>query len=156
MNPDLLATVDAFVPILHSLFWCVIWLVVFLVFRKRLSAIADIVERRLSKGGSLKVGDIELGKVFVTQTSDITSKVDVFGNPDRFQLLVKAKGDGWSNSTKAMQVPGGCVVQTTSEHRQADGSWAAAESLTFVPNVVVRNEEDGNGRYLASSDHEGA
>jgi hypothetical protein len=40
----LLATIDAFVPILHSLFWCVVWLAVFLFFRKRLSAIADIIE----------------------------------------------------------------------------------------------------------------
>lgn len=147
---QLLATIDAFVPILHSLFWCVVWLAVFLFFRKRLSAIVDVIEQRLKSGGSLKVGDVELGEAFVTKTSDVKGKVELFGNPDRFQLLIKAKGDGWSNSTKAMQVPGGCVVQTTNEHKLADGSWTAAEALAFVPNVVVIDEPDGKGRYLAA------
>lgn len=146
-----LASVEAFVPILHSLFWCVVGFAVFLFFRKRISAIVDIIENRLKSGGSLKVGDIELGTAFVTKTSDVKGSIKVYGNPDRFKLLVKAKGDNWSNSTKAMEVPGGCIVQTTNEHRMADGSWTAAESLTFVPNVIVVEEEDGNGRYLAAS-----
>lgn len=144
-------TLDAFVPILHSLFWCMVWLVVFWCYRKRISSIANIVQQRLQSGGSIKVGDIEIGKAFVTRTSDVKGDVQIFGNPDRFKLLVKAKGDCWSNSTKAMEVPGGCIVQTTNEHQMVDGSWTAAESLTFVPGVIVVDEEDGNGRYLTSS-----
>jgi hypothetical protein len=148
---DPFVTIDAFVPILHSLFWCLVFLVFFWCFRKRITSIANIVEQRLQGGGSIKFGDIEIGSAFVTKTSDVKGKIQVFGNPDRFKLLVKAEGDDWSNSTKALEVPGGCVVQTTNEHRMADGSWTAAESLTFVPNVVVVDEENGNGRYLTKA-----
>jgi len=50
-------------------------------------------------------------------------------------------------STKAMEVPGGCVVQVTTQ--QGDD---VAEALTFVPgvNIIVSYDETGFvfGRYL--------
>ena len=75
--------------------------------------------------------------------------INTFGNGDMFQLLCKAssKAEGWMKSTKAMEVPGGCVVQVTTQQRNPDGSYAVAEALTFVPDVRIANDEHG-GRML--------
>lgn len=72
--------------------------------------------------------------------------VRVFGNPDMFRLLCKASSEleGWMKSTKALQVPGGCVVQVTTQQRNPDGSYAVAEALTFVPKVrLAADRNDG-------------
>ena len=76
--------------------------------------------------------------------------VKVVGNGDLYQLLCKASSqkEGWMKSSKAMEVPGGCVVQVTTQQRNPDGSYAVAEALTFVPDVRV--VPDGDGRKLAS------
>ena len=73
-----------------------------------------------------------------------------FGNGDMFQLLCKAssKNEGWMKSTKAMAVPGGAVVQVTTQQRNPDGSYAVAEALAFVPGVQVADDPDYNGRRL--------
>ena len=75
--------------------------------------------------------------------------IQVFGNGDMFQLLCKAssEAEGWMKSTKAMEVPHGCVVQATTQQRNADGSYAVAEALTFVPGVKITGD-DNNGRKL--------
>ena len=74
----------------------------------------------------------------------------VVGNGDSFRLLFKASSqeEGWMKSTKAMEVPGGCVVQVTTQQRNPDGSYALAEAVCFVPGVSVHND-DNNGRKLA-------
>ena len=78
------------------------------------------------------------------------SDVEVFGNGDLFQLIAKAssKEQGWMKSTKAMAIPGvGCVVQVTTQQRNPSGAYVIAEALTFVPNVSIHT--DGNGdKYL--------
>jgi hypothetical protein len=78
--------------------------------------------------------------------------IEVFGNGDLFQLLSKASsaGEGWMKSTKAMQVPGECVVQVTTQQRNPDGSYAVAEALTFVPKTVVADDEKHGGRKLVA------
>ncbi len=75
--------------------------------------------------------------------------IHVVGNGDLFQLLCKASSEteGWMKSTKAMVVPGGCVVQVTTQQRNPDGSYAVAEAITFVPGVTVAPDEN-NGRKL--------
>lgn len=75
--------------------------------------------------------------------------INVVGNGDLFRLLAKAssKAEGWMKSTKAMQIPGGCVVQVTTQQRNPDGSYAVAEALTFVPNVRIVDDING-GRKL--------
>lgn len=75
--------------------------------------------------------------------------IRVVGNGDMFQLLCKAssENEGWMKSTKAMQVPGGCVVQVTTQQRNVDGTYAVAEALTFVPSVTIADDENG-GRKL--------
>ena len=61
--------------------------------------------------------------------------IKVVGNGDMFQLLCMAFSinEGWMKSTKAMEVPGGCVVQVTTQQKNPDGSYAVAEALTFKP-----------------------
>lgn len=78
--------------------------------------------------------------------------IQVVGNGDMFQLLCKAssQAEGWMKSSKAMQVPGGCVVQVTTQQRNPDGSYAIAEALTFVPGVSIADDKN-NGRKLVLS-----
>jgi hypothetical protein len=77
--------------------------------------------------------------------------IKVVGNGDMFALLCKAssENEGWMKSTKAMDVPGGCVVQVTTQQRNPDGSYALAEAITFVPGVRVVADVN-NGRRLDS------
>ncbi len=76
--------------------------------------------------------------------------IKVVGDGDIFRLLCKASSlaEGWMKSTKAMEVPGGCVVQVTTQQMNPDGGYAIAEALTFVPGVKIVDDEN-NGRKLA-------
>jgi hypothetical protein len=78
--------------------------------------------------------------------------IQVVGNGDMFRLLCKAssQAEGWMKSSKAMEVPGGCVVQVTTQQRNIDGTYAVAEALTFVPGVKIA-DDDNNGRKLISA-----
>lgn len=74
----------------------------------------------------------------------------IVGNGDAFQLICKASSqkEGWMKSTKAMEVPGvGCLVQVTTQQRNADGSYAVAEALVFVEAVKLE-ADDNSGRKL--------
>lgn len=75
--------------------------------------------------------------------------IKVVGNGDMFRLLCKAssENEGWMKSTKACEVPGGCIVQVTTQQRNLDGSYAVAEALSFVPGVKIADDEN-NGRKL--------
>lgn len=85
----------------------------------------------------------------VSGTRQNVPDVQVVGNGDMFRLLCKASSQvqGWMKSTKAMEVPGGCVVQVTTHQRNHDGTNAVAEALTFVPGVKIADDEN-NGRKL--------
>jgi pyruvate/2-oxoglutarate dehydrogenase complex dihydrolipoamide acyltransferase (E2) component len=67
------------------------------------------------------------------------SDLKVYGNGDTFALLCKVSSQeqGWMKSTKVCNVPGGCIVQVTTQQRNPDGSYAVAEALTYVPNVFM-------------------
>jgi len=88
----------------------------------------------------------------INGTKKNVKDVVVFGNGDMFLLLCKASSqkEGWMKSTKAMQVPGGCVVQVTTQQKNIDGTYSIAESLTFVPGVKVVEDLENNGRKLVS------
>ena len=75
--------------------------------------------------------------------------IKVVGNGDTFALLCKAssENEGWMKSAKAMQVPGGCVVQVTTQQRNIDGTYSVAEALTYVPGAQIADDENG-GRKL--------
>ena len=77
--------------------------------------------------------------------------IKVVGNGDMFRLLCKAssEAEGWMKSTKAMEVPGGCVVQVTTQQRNENGTYAVAEALSFVPCVKLA-DDDNNGRKLVA------
>jgi hypothetical protein len=77
--------------------------------------------------------------------------VRVVGNGDMFQLLCKAssEAEGWMKSCKAMQTPHGCVVQVTTQQRNSDGSYSLAEALTFVPGVMIADDENGGRKLVA-------
>lgn len=75
--------------------------------------------------------------------------IKVVGNGDLWQLLCKASSEreGWMKSTKALDIPQrGVLVQVTTQQRNPDGSYAVAESITFVPLVVVVADDNGGRR----------
>lgn len=75
--------------------------------------------------------------------------IKVFGDPDMWQLLCKVSSasEGWMKSTKAMEVPAGCVVQVTTQQLNEDGSYSVAEALSYVPGVRIA-EDVNDGRKL--------
>ena len=79
--------------------------------------------------------------------------IQVVGNGHMFALLCKASSlnEGWMKSTKACEVPGGCIVQVTTQQKNPDGSYSVAEALTFVPGVKLASDIN-NGRKLVSND----
>lgn len=88
--------------------------------------------------------------VNVVNSDDVRKKVsdvEIFGNPDTFQLICKAssKDEGWMKSTKAMEIPGrGCIIQVSTQ--QGDN---VAEAICFVPDVVILvDDESGSKRIV--------
>ena len=79
--------------------------------------------------------------------------VKVVGNGDMFQLLCKASSEkeGWMKSTKAMAVDGGCIVQVTTQQKNPDGSYVVAEALTYVPGVIIVDDENDGRKLTAKS-----
>ena len=75
--------------------------------------------------------------------------IKIVGNGDMFRLLCKAssENEGWMKSTKACEVPGGCIIQVTTQQRNPDGSYSIAEALSFVPCVKIADDEN-SGRKL--------
>jgi len=87
--------------------------------------------------------------VNVVNSDDLRKKVsdvEIFGNPDTFQLICKvsSKCEGWMKSTKAMEIPGkGCIIQVSTQ--QGDN---VAEAICFVPDVVLVDDESGNKKIV--------
>jgi len=86
-----------------------------------------------------KMEEKTLNNSNVNEASKQVSDLEVVGDGDAFALLLKAssKRQGWMKSTKAMNVPGGVLVQVTTQQKNADGSYAVAEALAFVPFAEV-------------------
>jgi hypothetical protein len=125
-----------------------------LVFRHQVVVLFSALADRVNRGSSVKVGPFELGEL-VTKTADAKrsaeakgGEVRVFGNPDRFKLLFKAQGPNWTKSTKAMEVPGGCLVQVSTERLGTAGDLTTAEALQYVPGVILEADSDGGGFAL--------
>jgi hypothetical protein len=81
--------------------------------------------------------------------------IQIVGNGDLFLLLCKAssQAEGWMKSTKAMEIPGvGCVIQVTTQQKNADGSYAVAEALTFVPWAAVASDGSGGRKLVHAID----
>jgi len=141
---EILAVLQGYFP------WVVI-LMLGLIFRGPLIDVVKAFGERVESGSALEVrtpgGSIKLGEL-VTDTADARSKarsqgsaIDVFGDPDQLKLLFKVQGAGWKKSTKALPVPGGCVIQMTTERQGRDGSWTIAEAMQFIPGATVEPDE---------------
>jgi hypothetical protein len=76
--------------------------------------------------------------------------LNVYGDGDTFALLCKASSQeqGWMKSTKVCNVPGGCIVQVTTQQKNHDGSYSLAEALTYVPGC--RLDTSLNPRKIVS------
>jgi hypothetical protein len=91
----------------------------------------------------------QFGKV-TTKTADLPQDVKVVGNPDHFVLLFKAAGKTWKKSTKAMGVGAGCLLQVSTEQLSPDGSISIAEAVTFVPDAIIADDEQGDGKHIVA------
>lgn len=91
-----------------------------------------------------------LGNTNIADAENNVPDIVVVGNGNLFQLLCKASSqkEGWMESTKAMEVPGGCVVQVSTQQRNPDGSYSVAEAVTFVSGARVVDDTNG-GRRLS-------
>lgn len=81
----------------------------------------------------------DLGITEVRGAKANISDLVVYGDGDTFRLLCKASSQsgGWMKSTKVCNVPGGAIVQVTTQQMNPDGSYAVAEALTYVPGVHI-------------------
>ena len=86
----------------------------------------------------------------ITSGEDAKKKVlDIVfwgGNPDMWQLITKAssKSEGWMRSTKALELPHGCLINVSTQV-----SGAIAEALEFVPGVKIKATKDKDGTVIA-------
>lgn len=74
--------------------------------------------------------------------------IQFWGNGDTFKLISKAssQNEGWMKSTKAMEISGlGCVIQVTTQQKNADLSYSIAEAVTFVPYCKLVETINGEG-----------
>lgn len=94
----------------------------------------------------------DLGITEVRGAKANISDLVLYGDGDTFGLLCKASSQeqGWMKSTKVANVPGGCIVQVTTQQRNPDGSYAVAEALSFVPGVKL--DREANPRRLVAAE----
>lgn len=91
-----------------------------------------------------------LGITNVQEAKDKIKDLKVFGDGDTWVLLCKASSEsqGWMKSTKVMNVPGGCLVQVTTQLQSYEGHFSVAEAVTFVPGVQI--DKDDSPRKLVT------
>ncbi len=78
--------------------------------------------------------------------------IQFWGDGDTFKLISKAssENEGWMKSTKAMEIENvGCVVQTTTQQRNPDGSYSLTDAVTFVPNVKIEATTDSDNNVIS-------
>lgn len=115
---------------------------------------ADQIEQAIASGSltpQLKLNSTiekNMGITEVRGAKTNISDLQVYGDGDTFALLCKASSQeqGWMKSTKVCNVPGGCIVQVTTQQKSSDGSYAVAEALTFVYGVWM--DKDAEPRQL--------
>lgn len=80
------------------------------------------------------------------------SDLKITGDGDLFTVLTKASTKNWMKSTKAMQVPGGVVIQVSTQINNIDGTHSVAEAVCYVPNVVIVPDKNNGKRLTFSSE----
>jgi hypothetical protein len=147
---------NAFLVAFAPYFPWIILLVVLLMFRRSIVRLVEAIRNRLFKARSMSWEGSHLGKVMIVCTEDIPAQDDDLkkhGNPDQLRLMFKVQSETWVKSTKAMNVPGGCLVQMSTDRKQRNGSWVSAETSTFLPNAHVVPDENGNFTIRAVEQH---
>jgi len=73
--------------------------------------------------------------------------LQVVGDGDPFKMIARVydSASGWIKTTEAMQLYNGCVVQSTHQKRNQNGSYVVTQALTFVPDVQYIELESGGG-----------
>ena len=125
--------------------WIIV-LVVLLMFRRSIIRLAEAIRNRLFKAHSMSWEGGHLGKIMILCTEDIPAQdedLKKHGNPDQLRLMFKVQSETWVKSTKAMNVPGGCLIQMSTDRKQRNGSWVSAETSTFLPHAQVVPDENG-------------
>lgn len=72
------------------------------------------------------------------QARQAANDIEVFGDPGMWICICKAssKKQGWMKSTKVMNLPFGCIMQTTTEFRNVSGEVTVAEdAIVRIPNT---------------------
>ena len=128
------------------------WLILLffgIFFRHPLTNLASAISRKIDAADSFKIKS-KIASMAVKCTADAKklaqeqgTEFKFFGDPDQLKLMFKAQGSDWKKSTKALEVPGGCLIQMTTDRQGRDGTWTTAEALEFVPGVHVVSGADG-------------
>jgi hypothetical protein len=126
------------------------WVIIFVLalsYRGVVKTVIQAIGERISSGSELELSaqgaSLKLGELIRNtqdakdQALDEGTGIEVYGNPDQLKLLFKVQGVGWKKSTKALPVPGGCIVQMTTERQGSDGTWSTSEAMQFIPNATV-------------------
>ena len=74
-----------------------------------------------------------------------------FGDTDCWKLICKASSQkqGWMKTTKAMDVNGtSVIVQTETQQRNPDGSYALSQAVVFVQRCSVLEVLDIDGKLV--------
>lgn len=73
----------------------------------------------------------------------------LIGDPGTWKLIFKVtcKEGKFMKSTRAMEVPGGCMVQTVTKDNDVDLGLGITSSLCFVPDVTVELNKLFPGSY---------
>ena len=151
-NTSLLSPKD-YILLIQVVAWPVFWLLIVFIFHKQIRLLIRFIINQVEKGAAVEVAGVKLspGKM-VEKTSDLGEAIRQVGNPDRFKLLFKVQGESdgsfFRKSTKAMKVPGGCIIQVTNERKNPDGSWSVAESLTYAPGDIAIIGDIRSGSFL--------
>ncbi len=85
-----------------------------------------------------------LGNTDVNGTHKNVPDVVVYGDGDTFALWVKAssQAQGFMKTSKVANIPGGCLVQTETQQRNPDGSYALSQALAYVPHLWLDKTQD--------------
>jgi hypothetical protein len=75
-----------------------------------------------------------------------------WGDGDTFKLISKAssEAEGWMKSTKAMEIESiGCIIQTTTQQRNPDGSYSLCDTTTFVKDVKISEQLNSDNEVVS-------
>ena len=101
-------------------------------------------EETVNRRGRTTMDEKTLNNSDINGTRKNVPDVEVYGDGDTFALWCKASSEaqGFFKSTKVANVPGGCLVQTETQQKNPDGSYALSQALTFVPHVWLDKTQD--------------